>query len=113
MTKLTTDLVAHNECENEEARARLIFSSLHEELTIFIDNDRCVFAALSRDVVHKIAADAKETALKFEIRSNAQDTCDAIFSSKAGVDRLLSKRVKITMRVLARLSAPSPRRVSP
>ena len=51
MTKLTTDLFAQNECENEEARARVILSSLHDELNIFIDNDWFVFAALSRDLV--------------------------------------------------------------
>ena len=95
-----------------KARARTILSSLHEELSIFIDNDTCVFATLSRDVVHKIATDAKETALKFEIPSNFQDTCDAIFSFKAGVDPLLSTRVKITMHVLARLCTESEKNVS-
>ena len=39
MTKLTTDLFEQNECENGEAKARAILSSLHEELSIFIDND--------------------------------------------------------------------------
>ena len=112
MTKLTTDLFEQNECQNEEARARAMLSSLHEEFSIFIDNDWFVFAALSRDLVYNIAADAKDTALKFEIPSNVQDTCDAIFSSKAGVDRLLSMRVKITMRVLARLCAESEKNVS-
>ena len=100
MTKLTTDLFAQNECENEEARARVILSSLHDELSIFIDNDWFVSATLSRDFAYNIAADAKDTALKSEIPSNVQDTSDAIFSSKAGVDRLLSMRVKITMHVL-------------
>ena len=33
MTKLTTDLFAQNECENEEAKARAILSSLHEGLS--------------------------------------------------------------------------------
>ena len=32
MTKRTTDLFAQNDCENEEAKARTILSSLHEEL---------------------------------------------------------------------------------
>ena len=62
--------------------------------------------------MYNIAADAKETALKFEIPSTVQDTCDAIFSSKAGVHRLLSMRVKITMHVLARLCAESEKNVS-
>ena len=39
-----------NECENEEAKDRAIFSSPHEELSIFIDNDWFVFATLSRDM---------------------------------------------------------------
>ena len=59
-----------------------------------------------------IAADAKDTALTFEIPSNVQDTCDAIFSSKAGVDRLLSMRVKITMHAFARLCGESEKSVS-
>ena len=59
MTKLTTDLFAQNKCENEEARARVILSSLHDELSIFIDNDWFVSATLSRDFVYNIAADAK------------------------------------------------------
>ena len=112
MTKLKTDLFAQNECGNEEARARVILSSLHEEPSIFIDNDWFVFATLSHDLVYNIAADAKDTALKFEIPSNVQETCDAIFSSKAGVDRLLSMRVKTTMHVLARLCAESEKNVS-
>ena len=87
-------------------------SSLHEKLSTFIDNDWFVFATLSRSLVYNIAADAKDTVLKFEIASNVQDTCDAIFSSKAGVDRLLSMRVKITMHVLARLCAESEKSVS-
>ena len=66
MTKLTTDLCTQNECENEAAKARAILSSLHEDLSIFIDNDRFVSATLSRDLVYNIAADAKDTALKFE-----------------------------------------------
>ena len=85
---------------------------LREGLSIFIDNDRFVFATFSRDLVYNIAADAKDTALKFEIPSNVQDTCDAFFSSRAGVDRFLSMRVKITMRVLARLCAVSEKNVS-
>ena len=112
MTKLTTDLFAQNECENEEAKARAIPPSLHEELSIFIDYDWFVFATLSRDLVYNIAADAKDTALKFVISSNVQDTYDAIFSPKAGVDRLLSMRVKITMHVLAPLCAESEKNVS-
>ena len=67
MTKLTTDLFAQNECGNEEARARAMLSSLYEQLSIFIDNDRFVFATLSHDLLCNIAADAKNTALKFEI----------------------------------------------
>ena len=90
----------------------MILSSLHEELSIFIDNDSLVFATLSRDLVYNIAADAKDTALKFEVPSNVQDTCDAIFSSKAGVDRFLQMRVKITMHVFARLCAESEKNVS-
>ena len=112
MTKLTTDLFAQNECENEEARARAILSSLNEELNIFIDNDWFVFATLSRDLVYNIAADAKDTALNFQIPSNVQDTCDGIFPSKAGVGRLPSMRAKITMHVLARLCAESEKNVS-
>ena len=87
MKKLTTDLFVQNKCENEEARARAILSSLHEELSIFIDNEWFVFAKLSRDL-------------------------DAFFSSKAGVDRLLSMMLKITMHVLARLCAESEKNVS-
>ena len=102
MTKLTTNPFAQNECENEEGKARASLSSLHEELSIFIDNDWFDFATLSRDWVYNIAADAKDTALKFEIPSNVQDTCDAISPSKGGVDRFLSMSVKITMHVLAR-----------
>ena len=105
MTKLTTDLCAQNECQNEEAKARSILSSLHEELSIFIDNDWFVFATLSRDLVCNIGAVAKDTALKFGIPSNVQDICDASFSPKAGVDHLLSMRVKVTLHVLARLCA--------
>ena len=112
MTKLATDLCKQNECEHEESKARAILSSLHEEHCIFIGNDWFVFATLSRDLVYNIAADAKDTALKFEIPSNFQDTCDAIFSSKAGVDRSLSMRVKITMHVLARLCAEFAKNVS-
>ena len=112
MTKLTTDLFAQNECENEEANARAILSSLHEELSIFIGNDWFVFATHPRDLVYNIEADAKDTALKFEIPSNLQDTCDAIFSPKAGVDRFLSMRVKITMHVLVRLCAEFEKSVS-
>ena len=89
----------------------MILSSLHEELSIFIGNDWFVFATLSRDLEY-IAADAEDTTLKFEIPSNVQDTCDAIFSSNAGVDRFLSMRVKVTMHVLARLCAESEKNVS-
>ena len=59
-----------------------------------------------------IAADAKDTALKFEIPSNVQDTCGAMCSSKAGVDRFCSMRVKIPIHVLARLCAESEKNVS-
>ena len=62
--------------------------------------------------MYNIAADANDTALTFEIPSNVQDTCDAIFSSKAGVDRLLSMRVKVTMHVLARLCTECEKNVS-
>ena len=82
------------------------------ELSIFIDNDWFVFATLSRDLVCNIAADAKDTALKFEIPSNVQDTCDSIFCSKACVDHLLSMRVKITLHVFARLCAEFEKNVS-
>ena len=112
MTKLTTDRFAQNECQNEEAKARAIHSSLHEELSIFIDNDCLFFATLSRDQVCNIAADAKDTALKFEIPSNVHDICDALFSFKVVVDRFLSMRVRITMHVLARLCAESEKSVS-
>ena len=113
MTKLTTVLCAQNECEDEEAKVRAILSSLHEEFSIFIDNDWFVFSTLSRDLVCNIAADVEDTALKLEIPTNVQDTCDSIFlTSKAVVDRLLSIRVKITMHVLARLCAESEREVS-
>ena len=47
-----------------------MLSSLHEEVSIFIDNDWFVFATLSRDLVCNIAADAKDTTLKFEIPSS-------------------------------------------
>ena len=112
MTKLTTGLCAQNECDNEEAKARTIISSLREELSIFIfiDSDGFVFATLSRDWLYNITADAKDTAMKFEIPSNIQDICDAIFSSKAGMDRFLSMRVK--MHVLVRLCAESEKNVS-
>ena len=73
VTKLTTDFCAQYEFQNEEAKARAILSSLHEELSIFIDKDRVVFARLSRDLVYNIAADAKDIALKFEIPSTTQD----------------------------------------
>ena len=56
MAKLTTDLCAQNEFENEEAKARSILSSLHEEFSIFIDNVWLVFATRSRDFVYNIAA---------------------------------------------------------
>ena len=75
------------------------------------DNGWFVFATPSRDLVYNIAADAEDTAVKFEIPSNVRDTCDAILSSRAGVDRLLSMRVKITMHVLARLCAESEKNV--
>ena len=65
-------------CQKEETKTRAILSSLHEELSIFM-GDRFVFATLSRDLVYNIAAGAKDTALKLEIPSNAQDICDAIF----------------------------------
>ena len=97
MTKLTTDLCGQNECPNERSeKAGAIFSSLHEELSIFIDHGWFVFATLMRDLVYNIA-------LTFETASNVQDICDANFSTKAGVDRFLSMRMKITMNVLARL----------
>ena len=98
--------------EHEEATARVILSSLHEELSIFREKDWFVSATPSRNSVYHIAADAKDTALKFEIPSNIQDTRDAIFSSEAGVDRLLSMRMKITMRVLGHLCAESEKNVS-
>ena len=106
VTQFIRDLMAKL-TETEEARARAILSSLHEELSIFIDNVWFVFATFSRYLVYNIAADAKDTTLKFEIPSNVQDTCNAIFSSKAGVDRVLSMRVKITMHALARVCAES------
>ena len=110
---MTTDLFAQNECENEEGEGSgdSLFIA-RGALSIFIDNDWFVFAALSRDLVYNIAADANDTALKFEIPSNVQDTCEAIFSSLAGVDRLLSMRVKITMHVLARLCTECEKNVS-
>ena len=97
MTKLTTNLCGRSEC--------------HEELSIFIDHDWFVFTTLMRDLVNNIAEDAKDTALTFEIASNVQDLCDAIFSTKAGVDRLLDE-MKITMHVLARLCAEAEKNVS-
>ena len=90
-----------------------MLSSLHEEVSIFIDNDWFVFATLSRDLVCNIAADAKDTTLKFEIPSKVQDTCDAIFSPKlAWIAFFLSMRVRITMHVLARLCAEYEKEVS-
>ena len=48
MTKLTTNLFAQKECENEAAKARAILFSLHEVFSIFIGTDWFVFAALAR-----------------------------------------------------------------
>ena len=66
MTKLTTDLCGQNGCQNEGAKAGAIFSSLHEELSIFIDHGWFVFATVMRDLVYNIA-------LTFETASDVQD----------------------------------------
>ena len=103
MTKLTTDRCVQTEYQNEEAMARAILSSLHEELSIFIDNDRSVFATISRELVSNIAADGKDTALKTEIPSNVQDNCGAIFIFQSWRESLSLD--EITMHGLARLCA--------
>ena len=79
MTKLTTDLCAQRECQNEEAEVRPILSSLHAELSIFIHTDLFVFDTLSRNLVYNIAGDAKDTTLKFGTLWNVQDISDAVF----------------------------------